>query len=247
MIQAFIDESISEGQVLILGGLLATAEQWEKFSDEWQWRLDCAPWSRFKMSEVWNRGGDISLEKAKWHYFTLKKYVPAAIAMVVPIAVLQQAVAGYQATVSYEVSAFLKNPYVWGVKALIEAMLQNQHRWGLSEPIDLVFDSRSEEDQIRTGWRMYEVFPPNVDRSLVGRKPIFADDEKVLPLQAADMWVWWCRKKWLESNSFVQSAGFPIPWGDWSDMGVLMFELTEDRIKRELSIMRAGLEAAGFS
>jgi len=163
----------------------------------------------------------------------------------VPIDVLQQVLSRYQVVAN--VMPIVKNPYMWGVKRLVEKTIENQKEWGLSEPVDYIFDSRSEGDDVRAGWRMYEVFPPSGERDLVGRKPMFEDDEKVLPLQAADMWVWWCRKRWLEDGSFTREMDFPIPWGTWEDVPAFMSWWTEEEIKRELYIMSAGIEAAGGS
>lgn len=243
MIQAYFDESETPGKVLILGGLLAKAEQWEAFSAEWQRLLDGDRWATFKMKSVNYRGGKKGRERTKHYYYAITKHVKAAVAMAVPIAVLERSLARHQ--VVAQAMPGLKNPYVWGIKGIIEAVPQNQYRWGFSESIDFIFDSHTKEKEVRAGWRMYEVFPPNVDRSLIGRTPKFEDDDRFLPLQAADMWVWFCRRQWLEDGRFPPSS--PFPWGALSDMHYLQFEWSEQQIDRELSIMSAGLEAAGLT
>ena len=65
--QAFIDDSQSDGEVLVLAGYLARFEQWERFSLDWQELLDMRPrWQRFKMVEV--AANPDRLERAGWFY-----------------------------------------------------------------------------------------------------------------------------------------------------------------------------------
>ena len=59
------------------------------------------------------------------------------------------------------------------------------------------------------------------------------------------MWVWWCRKKWLEEGTLI-NRDFPIPWGGFDDMGAMFFEWTEAELRREFSITRAAMEAGGL-
>jgi hypothetical protein len=51
-LQIGIDDSRSDGQVLILSGYVGEAADWAQFSNKWQDRLDTLGWSSFKMSEV---------------------------------------------------------------------------------------------------------------------------------------------------------------------------------------------------
>lgn len=233
--QAYVDDSESQGEVLVLGGLVATPERWKSFSEEWQGRLDAAPWARFKMSEVWDRGGEIPLEHAKWHYFTLRKFVQGAITMVVPIEPLKR--------IALETSLMeYANPYIWAIKGIINCTAQEQRAWGFQLPIDFTFDNRGEENQVRDAWEFYQATIPPAERSLTGRKPMFTDDEDVLPLQAADMWAWWARRKWLEKRT-VKHSEFPIPWGELSDLPSLAFEWTEVDIRKEFTELQICKEA----
>jgi hypothetical protein len=57
-LQAFIDDSRSEGAILVLSGYIADAASWAKFSDEWQELLDGLRWDEFKMARLALGGGD---------------------------------------------------------------------------------------------------------------------------------------------------------------------------------------------
>ena len=65
-IQAYIDDSQEEGQVLVLAGYIASVPQWLAFSKDWQELLDMRPrWDAFHMVEIaksddparWERAG----------------------------------------------------------------------------------------------------------------------------------------------------------------------------------------------
>jgi hypothetical protein len=65
---------------------------------------------------------------------------------------------------------------------------------GIEEPIDFIFDNQNEKTAILNGWDLYRASAPERIHKLLGAMPRFEDDEQFLPLQAADMLAWWCRK-----------------------------------------------------
>ena len=48
--QAYIDDSMADGHVLVFGGLIASTERWHAFDASWQQCLDDAPWDVFKVT-----------------------------------------------------------------------------------------------------------------------------------------------------------------------------------------------------
>src|ERR1700746_1350220 len=71
---------------------------------------------------------------------------------------------------------------------------------GMHEPIDFIFDNKSEKEKVLTGWDWF-ISSLNPDmRKLVCPCPIFRKDEDFMPLQAADLWAWWVRKWFLDGN-----------------------------------------------
>ena len=241
MLRAYIDDSmdsVKQGRVLVMGGFIATPERWEKFSDEWRQRLEHAGWPVFKMNEVWARRNDITLEHAKWHYFTIRDHVQGAVAMAVPLDPLKRVVSQTGLTA-------IGNPYIWAIKGIINLTAQHQTDWGANEPIDFIFDERGEKQQLRDGWEIYKATVPESIRAVTGRDPIFENDESVLPLQAADMWAWWCRKCWLEDGALLDNK-FPIPWGSIGEIPTMVFQWTEKDIEAEFSRVLRDLKAGTY-
>jgi hypothetical protein len=72
--------------------------------------------------------------------------------------------------------------------------------------IDFVFDEQvREQELVRSGWDLVkELLEPEV-KTLLGNTPDFKDDQKVLPLQAADMLVWWVRSMATEALTGVSA------------------------------------------
>ena len=138
--EAYIDDSMTDGRVLIFGGLIASAERWEAFSIAWQQCLDHANRNVFKMKDVARGGGDRKLEHAKRHYRAVCDHAQGGICFVVPIAPLEKAAARYGLTGTSEAK-----PYFWAFKGVINGLAQHQREWGLNEPVDFIFDERPEE------------------------------------------------------------------------------------------------------
>ena len=182
---------MTDGQVLVFGGLIASAERWAKFSIAWQKCLDLAPWDVFKMRKVSHRCVGEKRRHAQRHYCAVREHVQGGICFVIPLAILEEAAARYGLT-----ETLAAKPYNWAPKGIINGLAQNQREWGLTCPVNFIFDERpkKEKDMLRKGWQTYLTTVPDEVRSVTGRPPVFADDREVLPLQAADMWAWACRK-----------------------------------------------------
>ena len=208
--QAYIDDSMADGRVLIFGGLIASAERWEAFSITWQQCLDDANRNVFKMKDVARGRGGRKLEHAKRHYRTVHEHAAGGICCAVPIPPLEEAAARYGLT-----EPSVAKPYSWAFKGVINGLAQHQREWGLTEPVDFIFDNRppKERNDVLEGWEVHRDTVPAEVRSIMGRRPVFADDKEVLPLQAADMWAWSCRKTWLDNGGAIPQDSYPIQWG----------------------------------
>ena len=237
--QAYIDDSMADGRALVFGGLIASSERWEAFSIAWQRCLDDAPWDVFKMKNVSHRCTGKRLEHARRHYRTMREHVHGAICFVVPLEPLARVTAQYELT-----ATLAGKPYYWASKGIINGLAQNQKAWGLKEPVDFIFDERPEEEKvtIRYGWEIYLRTIPDDISSVTGKPPVSADDKSVLPLQAADMWAWSCRKQWLENDGLIPQNSYPIPWGSVGDIPQMVLQWTEGDIEQEISKIAAAIE-----
>ncbi|MCC2609031.1 DUF3800 domain-containing protein [Neorhizobium petrolearium] len=103
-----------------------------------------------------------------------------------------------------------RNPYLFLFFVLIRNYKNNCKKVGLSPETEFIFDTQTGAmSRIKEAW---EYFANHVPRMLdfIGKPPSFQDDEKVLPLQAADMVAWWVRRQIADDI-----AGFPrlpFPW-----------------------------------
>ena len=120
MLQAFIDDSMEGGQVLVMGGFVANSARWETFSDEWQKLLTHARLPAFHMKEIWARRKNKELwEHCAWFYGTIRDHVQGAVTFTVPIDALNRVVQKTGLTT-------LRNPYLWAIKGVINGVAQYQ-------------------------------------------------------------------------------------------------------------------------
>jgi hypothetical protein len=145
--QAFIDDSQSDGQVLVLAGYLASAEQWEKFSVDWQELLDMRPrWERLKMIEIAGSKDKERWERAGWFYRIIERYAAAFVAVAVELEPLKLAARDAGMPLGR-----YTNPYIFAHRAILDATLQYQRDIGISEPIDFIFDEFGHAPVVRDG------------------------------------------------------------------------------------------------
>ena len=150
-LQAYIDDSMAADAVLVLAGYVATAEQWARFSDEWQERLDIRPsWPYFKMSEVGGSHDAERWERAGWFYRVIEDHAQAFLAVVVEIEPLRRIIR------ELGLPDLLENPYVLAYRAMIDLTAQHQHNLGITEPIDFIFDQHGQAEEVRKGFEVFK-------------------------------------------------------------------------------------------
>jgi hypothetical protein len=198
-LQAYIDDSQTDGEVLVLAGYLASFERWEKFSLDWQQLLDGPPpWKRFKMAQVASTQDAQRWERAAAFYRVVEQYAAAFVAVAVELKPLARA--AREAGIP---EWRLTNPYIFAHRAILDATLQYQREIGINEPVDFIFDTFGQERFIREGWELFAATRPPELQPLLGRTPRFESDDEFLPLQAADMLAWHAREHWLKHGSLT--------------------------------------------
>ncbi len=207
MLRAFVDDSRGHNlpKVFILAGYISTVERWAAFSDEWQRALEMPPRLKyFKYREALSQKGQFyrwsqsaAIERIVIFRHIVEDFVQAEVAVGFLIDTYQ---AAYKS-----LGRKHQNPYYFAQAQLIFQTARNLEKLGLKrEPIDFVFDNQMHEKA-----KALEAFdwaklraqpePPDLLTNIIRNPPSFADDEAVLPLQAADMIATWWRL-WAEAG-----------------------------------------------
>lgn len=240
-LQAYIDDSQTDDEVLVMAGYVASFERWEAFSKDWQERLDMRPqWASFKMAEVMASGSEQTMERASWFYRVIEDHAQAWVACAIDIKALRRAT--NELGMSRRI---IDNQYIWAIKGIIDSTLLFSHEIGLNEPVDFIFDMRGEKKHVRAGWETYEAFMLPHLKPFLGREPRFEDDHEFLPLQAADMLAWVAREHWLTHKTLV-AGRVSMPWREKVDIPGHRFNFGYPDLRRALTDLQYKMVAAGL-
>jgi hypothetical protein len=103
-------------------------------------------------------------------------------------------------------------PYFMLFYRVISTVLNHKKENGLTDQVDYIFDEQGKEpSRIMAVWdEIVALLPPETREGIAGR-PIFRDDQNVLPLQAADYVAWHLRKQVVTRKSHLVGpvAGLP--------------------------------------
>jgi hypothetical protein len=209
VLNAYIDASgKGDPKHLVMAGYIAAAEVWTEFSKAWQERLDQAGLPYFKMNMMSSRP-----EIAGWFYRLVEEQnIKAAISCVIrtdELIIVENSIRYPRYIVDTNI---LKNPYWFAFKAIIDVLAQHQKQLGITDPVNFVFDDDSEKVKIPQAWELMKNASSPEIASLMGELPIYRDDTKVLPLQAADLYAWWILK-WEREGIVEWGRTLPFPWG----------------------------------
>jgi hypothetical protein len=203
MVQAYVDDSKSEGSppFFILGGYIATAETWARFSEEWQRALDMRPRiPYFKYREALRGEGEFNgasealrMERASVMRGVIELFDLAEFGIGFRVDAYEKAFArfgGQQAT----------NPYYFATANLMAELARGLEQLLLPrERLDIIFDNQMmEKDKVIAAWEWAtkataKPIPSDILTEILRNPPTWRDDKDVLPLQAADMHATWLR------------------------------------------------------
>jgi hypothetical protein len=107
--------------------------------------------------------------------------------------------------------SFAANPYYLAFGSIIHEVAYYQMTLGIDETIDFVFDDQAmEKGKIIEAWDyIKENYARPDTKHLIGSVPAFQNDQKFLPLQAADLLAWWVRKMATEEADGAKLVAFP--------------------------------------
>lgn len=195
VLQAFIDDSgRTAGQTFVLAGFISTLEKWERFSDAWEKALSESPSIRYyKNSEAMSRKDEFD----GWSYIDAQKKVSRLIQVIVPhvthrvsVTIDRAEFTRFMKVIDVEV---LDDPYYLLFISVVGLTIIYVDKQDDRAPISFVFD-----EQGSIGFRALDMvatvqkhiglhFTERQSELLIGL-PTFANDKKMLPLQAADLY-----------------------------------------------------------
>jgi hypothetical protein len=209
MLQAFIDDSKSDGKLFVLAGYIAPAETWAAFADEWQAELERAPrFDEFKMKAMnYLRAWD----RCQQFYLIIEKHVSAAISVKIDLAALSRVTAGLDWPPKMLNVDEVTNPYWFAYTMIIDYLYRHHTDLKLTGRVDFIFDEQSEERHVRGVWDYFKSTSPPAVQSLMGDEPTFKSSHEIKPLQAADLWAWWVRR-WHVDGQEDGAVRLAFPW-----------------------------------
>jgi hypothetical protein len=193
MLQAYVDESVStDPAIYVMAGLIAPAENWARFSDDWAEILSMKPRvNRFKMSEAMNCGGEFGSwsedrrdERVLLLQNVISNHATAGVCAALMVDDFNQIIKGSQLPKQFQ------SPYYFLLYQMISALSDAQGQLGLDSAVDFIFDDQiTEKGRILKDWDLFKSTMQR-DNKLIGDAPAFKNEEHVLPLQAADLIAW---------------------------------------------------------
>jgi len=209
--QAWIDESEDPTRsVFMMGGFVAPAENWARFSDQWRSHLGIKEF--FHMKDEHNvKLGETTLERDRrleqWLQM-IEKLAPYRAESGISIPAYKSI---FKGNIGSD-KALVKdtdNIYFWTFHEIISGICKGLINKGHNSQIDIYFDCNEiympRVDKEKFYWMARKVALPEI-ASILPPKAKFKDDKKFMPLQAADMMTW------LSSKSAAQNLPADFCW-----------------------------------
>ena len=198
IIQAWIDDSGVKGTdpVFVLAGFIARADLWAKFSDEWSKTLNEWPTIEYlKMNEAAKLDGQFRGWSVAARDEKLRKLVAVLVRNAPRRAIhFTYDTADFQ---KYRVPRILPpiaDPYFEGACGIMAGVCYDEIDLGVPEEVEIIFDEHSIFRPRLHLWypllkARYELYDPAL-KGVLPMQPLFKDDKKFVPLQAADVVAW---------------------------------------------------------
>jgi hypothetical protein len=218
--ETYIDDSGSEpsSPIFVLGGFVASVEQWAAFSNAWRAALDEAPkLEYFKMSEAASLGAHGQFARKRgWNETKRDKRV----ALLTDIIKTHAALRVHASIKNSDFNEYLRSlpafsrslttdhPYVFLAQQLILWTAMYQDQLGVEEPCNFIFDEQlGVSVEMAEMWPVFSALLKSRAKSdlpkFIGSQPIFRNDKSFLPLQAADLYAWHMRHFHIASERSI--------------------------------------------
>lgn len=198
MILGYGDES--EGTIFSLSACILEHYRWQKLTDEWASILKEPPEIEyFHMKEARELSGQFSNLSATQRDMKLIRLVTAVMNYGPRVISVWVLTSDYFDIVGKNYSYETRNPYFCCFLYLLWFTAHQSKSSKVQLPVDFTFDDKGRVGENALHWFRYakKAAGPELVRYF-GATPVFGDDEKLIPLQVADLVAWHVHRK-LES------------------------------------------------
>jgi hypothetical protein len=212
VLRGFADDSGSgkgskQGNVFVLAGFISTADKWERFSNDWEEVCDRDPKTPdFHMVEAYRIKGRYHWKDEATRDAKIRELVNIITARA---DYRVDAVVGrpnYDQIVRGRLPKEIDDPYFICFYSVILGTAHLLNKLGVDGKVHWIFDEQGPIGIEAVRWYAWirDSVPPEVAARL-GSTPMFEDDNKILPLKAADILAWQFRRHLNEE----QPVGIP--------------------------------------
>jgi Protein of unknown function (DUF3800) len=221
VLQAFFDDSgrgklEPKNLVFVLAGYTGSVDAFASFAHKWDDLLKEEPCLEYVKGKEAN---DLAEQFAGWTCEARDKKIAAFISLIREHELIALSIAmDYRAFNRHlrEPKAPMNYPYGITFAHVVTWLLKSAALKPEPEEIELIFDNGmiGRQRSIDAAYKgIQEGIPPDVLKYLVRGKPRFEDDKRFMPLQAADLLAWNCRRDYMEQLTNKRRWESPT-WND---------------------------------
>lgn len=215
MLTAYMDESrTDEGKPYpVIGGYIAPVEEWLAFSGEWKAVLSDAGLTGFHAADCWSNDKPFD-DRRRWNMPAKERLVNKLLTVIEQHAIKSIVTAvdndAYLESIGDRQVTANKQGSQYELCATSSAILVGKFAEALSPfPVSFVFDFGNRyRHQFERGYAIARIGPQSFVRYLGALT--FASDERVMPLQAADLFAWTTAR--TVHDVLVEKKDPSVPW-----------------------------------
>jgi hypothetical protein len=198
-LQSYIDDSgQGHGPVYVLAGFVISVESGLELSTQWRSILDNGPrpLEYFKTFEAMN----LRMQFIDWTEPERDECIDKLVSIILQRVLFRIRVTipskHFKSVIMRQLARDLNTPYFLAVYGIIGEMWRYEAEHGMHESVDFIFDEENKKHKklVRKGWEKAKEFMPFEQGRLLGEEPVWRDDKRFLPLQAADLYAWHARQ-----------------------------------------------------